>query len=297
MIWSALKQKGVLGINSRNLLYINPNNKRRFFPNVDNKLTTKKLAIKNQIGVPELYGVVEYPSQARKVQEVLEDQNSFVIKPCRGSCGEGILVVKETRQNFYVLSSGDAITKNEIIYHLRNTLAGVYSLGSSPDVAIIEALVVQHDSFSEYSFKGVPDVRIIVYKGKAAMAMLRLPTRESGGKANLHQGAVGVGVSLLDGSFKGAVCKDKPITHHPDTGADLSEIVVPRWEDFLLFAIKASKMCNLGYVGVDMVLDQTRGPLLLEVNARPGLSVQIANQEGLEGRLRQIDSETAEASD
>jgi glutathione synthase/RimK-type ligase-like ATP-grasp enzyme len=48
-------------------------------------------------------------------------------------------------------------------------------------------------------------------------------------------------------------------------------------------------MTGLGYLGVDMVIDRERGPLLLELNARPGLQIQVANQAGLRSRLALID--------
>lgn len=47
---------------------------------------------------------------------------------------------------------------------------------------------------------------------------------------------------------------------------------------------------EFGYLGVDIVLDQEKGRLLLEINARPGISIQIANQAGLLPRLDAIDS-------
>jgi hypothetical protein len=38
-----------------------------------------------------------------------------------------------------------------------------------------------------------------------------------------------------------------------------------------------------------MVLDADLGPLVLELNARPGLAIQIANGRGLRGTLDAID--------
>ena len=49
------------------------------------------------------------------------------------------------------------------------------------------------------------------------------------------------------------------------------------------------EMTGLGYLGVDVVIDREQGPLILELNARPGLAIQIANQSGLGLRLEQID--------
>jgi hypothetical protein len=38
------------------------------------------------------------------------------------------------------------------------------------------------------------------------------------------------------------------------------------------------------------VIDQLLGPLILELNARPGLNIQLANGEGLLHRLNTIDA-------
>jgi hypothetical protein len=38
-----------------------------------------------------------------------------------------------------------------------------------------------------------------------------------------------------------------------------------------------------------MVVDRERGPLILEMNARPGLNIQIANCTGLAKRIASID--------
>ena len=40
-----------------------------------------------------------------------------------------------------------------------------------------------------------------------------------------------------------------------------------------------------------MDVDRVAGPLLLEINARPGLMIQLANRAGLLPRLRAIDRE------
>jgi predicted ATP-grasp superfamily ATP-dependent carboligase len=51
---------------------------------------------------------------------------------------------------------------------------------------------------------------------------------------------------------------------------------------------------GLGYLGVDIVLDPRRGPLLLEANARPGLAIQHANAAGLVPRLQEIETRLRE---
>jgi len=120
------------------------------------------------------------------------------------------------------------------------------------------------------------------------MAMARLPTAESGGKANLHKGGLGVGLDLSSGITMTAVCNDQAVEEHPDTGSDIAGVAVPHWVEMLYMAARCQEITGLDYLGVDMVLDRTQGPLLLELNARPGLAIQIANAAGLQHKLKAV---------
>jgi D-alanine-D-alanine ligase-like ATP-grasp enzyme len=42
----------------------------------------------------------------------------------------------------------------------------------------------------------------------------------------------------------------------------------------------------LGYAGIDVCLDERRGPVVIEVNARPGIEIQNALQKGLVPELQ-----------
>ena len=120
------------------------------------------------------------------------------------------------------------------------------------------------------------------------MAMVRLPTQASNGKANLHQGAIGAGVNLKTGVTLHGVWHNEIITHHPDTLNSIEGVCVPEWQRCLEIACGCYEMTNLGYLGVDLVLDRQYGPLMLELNARPGLNIQIANETGLMARYQMI---------
>jgi alpha-L-glutamate ligase-like protein len=193
------------------------------------------------------------------------------------------------REDRFEKGSGDELSLADIKRHLTNIVSGLHSLGGRTDVAIIEDLVVS-PIFDKFSYEGVPDIRLIVFKGYPVMGMLRLATRASDGKANLHQGAVGVGLDIATGRAVAAVQYNRPVTHHPDTGADLSTIEVPGWRSLLLLAARCYDVTLLGYLGCDIVIDQNKGALLLELNARPGLSIQIANNAGLVPRLREVEA-------
>ncbi len=285
-----LRNAGLLGLNERNVSYISRYNKRENFPLVDNKLKTKKAATAVNLPVPELLGVIESPAQLKTLPTLLKNHKSFVIKPARGSGGKGILVVSRREGEQFFKPSGALLTSGAIRHYVSNILSGVYSLGGKPDVAFIETLVHGDQLLGKYSHEGLPDIRIIVFQGFPVMAMLRCPTSESDGKANLHQGAVGVGLDITTGTALKAVQNNKVISHHPDTGVKFTDLAIPNWEKLLELAGHCHDFTELGYLGCDIVLDKNRGPLILEVNARPGLFIQIASGVGLRYRLQNIEN-------
>ena len=67
-------------------------------------------------------------------------------------------------------------------------------------------------------------------------------------------------------------------------------VQLPYWDGFMKLAAGCYELCGLGYIGVDMVLDQDKGPLILELNARPGLNIQIANDCGLTLRTHAVEA-------
>ena len=285
---SSLKKLGVLGMNYRNYALIGQNNPRHLYPLVDNKVKTKELAAKVGIKTPKVIGIIRYQHEVKELLARLEKTSRFVIKPAQGSGGKGILVIKKRTTNYFKTSSDKVLSYNQVYQHISNILSGLYSLGGKNDIAIIEEMVQFTNVFENFSFQGVPDVRIIVYKGYPILAMTRLATKESGGRANLHQGAVGVGLDLKTGQASYAVHHNKSVQIHPDTKADLSTLAIPYWAEHLLIAAKSYEMTGLGYLGADIVIDKNKGPMMLELNARPGLAIQIANQIGLKKKLKEV---------
>ena len=283
-----LADLGIMGINRRNAEFTLVHNPRRYYPLVDDKLRTKELAAAASIPVPELYGVVRSEYQVRHLPVWLKDHEDFVIKPAHGSGGEGILVIAGRGRANYRTVGGLLMTLEEVNHHVFNILGGLYSLGGQTDAALIEYRVRFDPVFDHISYQGVPDVRIIIFLGVPVMAMLRLPTRASGGKANLHQGAIGAGIDLATGATLKGVSRQEIVGEHPDTGHSIQGLVIPHWETLLDIAARCQELTGLGYLGVDLVLDQNLGPLLLELNARPGLAIQIANAAGLMHRVKLV---------
>jgi alpha-L-glutamate ligase-like protein len=284
-----LRERGVVGINMRNARFLLPSNPRRLYPLVDDKLQTKALAEKEGLSVPETYAVIRSPHDTARLEETLSDRYAFVIKPARGSGGKGVLVIDgHDNKGRYLKPSGAEVTGDELRHHVSNILAGLFSLGGHRDNAIVEYRVRPAKVLTDISYQGAPDIRVVMLHGYPIMAMLRAATRESDGRANLHQGALGIGIDLATGKTIRAVHHGKPVMKHPDLGVDLIGIQMPQWNKILDIAVTCQEMTGLGYLGVDLMIDETLGPLMIEVNARPGLAIQMANGVGLLRRLEPV---------
>ena len=288
-IWRALRKRGVMGINQRNGDYVLRYNRRRLYPLVDDKVLTKERALTADIRVPEMYAVVDSEHGIGRLAKTLAERKDFVIKPAQGAGGDGILVITDRFEGLYRTASGRLLSEDDIGHHLSGILSGIYSLGGHRDRALVEYRVTPDKVFGAISFEGVPDIRIIVLCGYPVMAMLRLPTRQSQGKANLHQGAIGVGVDLATGITLNGTWHDRVIQRHPDTANPVAGVQLPQWQEFMTIAASCYELTGLGYLGVDLVLDRDRGPMMLELNARPGLSIQVANDSGLARRCAVIE--------
>jgi alpha-L-glutamate ligase-like protein len=284
-----LRELGVLGMNRRNAACILDLNPRTSFPVVDSKWQTRDLCQRIAVPTPALYGVVPAHSALRCLPRLLAGRDDFVIKPDRGAGGRGILVVVEREGDRFRRHNGEWIGLGELHQQVSSIISGLYSLGGRGDAALIQERVRSHPAFEPISYQGIPDVRVVLYKKAPVMAMLRLPTRQSGGRANLHQGGIGAGVDLATGVTCHAVRFNRVTRCHPDTGASVVGFHVPCWPEVLDLACRLGRAIDLGYLGVDVVLDRRHGPLVLEANARPGLAIQIANGQGLLPRLGAVD--------
>lgn len=278
-------------MNSRNLEYVRPFNKKKARRLADEKLYSKRVLRKHNVSVPELLGRIRNHEELENF-----DWNSlpggFALKPNRGFGGEGIVVVfarKKNRPDTWVKADGSTITIEDLKTHIRNILDGSFSLSSSPDTAFFEERLKLLKFFKPYSFKGIPDIRVIVFNRVPVMAMLRLPTRASNGKANLQQGAIGIGIDLATGITTTAIHgKGQPIEYVPDTHLVLSGLKIPYWKEVLTLAARAQEISGLGFLGADIAIDRDQGPTIIELNARPGLSIQLANMAGLKERLERV---------
>lgn len=284
-----LKNKNkILGMNARNLQFIRLYNKKKAVTLANDKLKTKEALLKAGLPVAKLFGYIQNRRELLTFNwQSLPD--SFVLKPNHGLGGGGIMLVYGKKKNGLWVGTGDKeITVPDLISHASNILDGNFSFSNIPDAAFFEERLRLHPEFKKISWQGMPDIRVLIFNNVPVLAMLRLPTRESDGKANLHQGGIGAGLDLTTGITTYATYKDKIIKNHPDTNNPLSGFAVPDWENILTIAIKASMAAGLGYSGVDIVIDKEKGAVILEINGHPGLSIQNANLIPLKERLKKV---------
>lgn len=284
-----MKISSILGLNARTQLFAYKYNSKRGKNVADSKIQTAKVLKKAGVAHPKIYKKFTDPQDVFNFDwATLPDK--FALKPSRGMGGEGIIVVKRRLKNGrWLTTNKERITADDLKLHVLDTLEGAYSMGNVPDVAFVQEYVGRAKAFRRWAYRGTPDIRIIVFNKVPVMAMLRLPTRESGGRANLHQGALGVGVDIATGITTKAIWHSEQIIYKPGTERKLRGIKIPGWTAILETAVKAQMASGLGYAGVDIVVHPEKGPMILELNAQPGLQIQLANMEGLKKRLERVE--------
>lgn len=275
----------ILGINLRNSL-IAKYNPRVAIERARDKVAAKVALEAAGIACTGTIAVIDDYQSLMSFKPARDMPDAWAIKPARGSQGDGILLAVRREGDTWFKGSGAPLTENDVTHHIQRIVEGGFSGDSaSEDAALIEPLIIADPALADLVPEGLPDLRVICLHDEPLMAMVRLPTNESDGKANLHQRAIGAGVSLDTGCITRALVKGKAITHHPDTGIPLIGFEIPGWERVLELASKCGPAIGLGYSGSDIVLDVNEGPLIIEVNAHPGIEIQNINQLGLKAQM------------
>lgn len=282
--------RDILGINARSSFYLDLN-KKQSRKIADSKLLTKQFLAKYKIPQPKLLGLLGSVTETANF-DWLSLQDGFVIKPVEGLGGEGILVIKKAskKEGEWLLMDGGKLNLADLKLHARDIVEGRFSRNNLPDKALVEERVKIHPKFAKIAVGGTPDVRVIVFNRVPVMAMLRVPTAQSHGKSNLHQGAIGLGVDIATGITTYGIHKDGRIRFFPNTDKKVNGLTIPNWTAVLEAAVKIQfKRPGLAYYGCDILIDREKGPMVIEINDQPGLSIQLANQAGLKRRLERVE--------
>lgn len=273
--------RNVMGINKRNVELIKPQSDRKLLAQVDDKLVTKEILKNANIKTAEIYDVCKSFFDIQRFLDNVNKKRSFVLKPSRGYGGNGIEIIRDVEDENWKMSGERIWEKNKQEDYLREILFGIYSMGDKADTAFAEELITPHEAIGVFSNDGLPDIRVIVHKGIPVASMIRVPTKKSKGKANLHSGGFAAAVDIATGDIQDGWFKNKRIKRHPETGETLSDHSIPYWEEILSISKKLIDYFELPYIGVDFTVDRFKGPLILELNARPGLEIQNVIGKGI----------------
>lgn len=278
-------QGSLLGMNQRNLGYIYKKNSKHLLMFAVDKLKTKEQLAKHQIPVPATLYICRSLSDIQASIDQIRQFPSFALKPNKGSKGNGIIIITEVTTDNFISAGGSCYNDQAIRRHITEIISGNFSQEGEADIAYIEPLIQQHHALQSLSPYGLADIRVILHEGKPVSAMLRLPTKRSNGKANLHQGAVGISIDIETGTTNNAVLKNLRLETHPDSSAKLIGITLPFWHEIIAISEQCYQAVSMGYMGVDICIDNELGPLVLEINGRPGLEIQNVQQKGLRHEL------------
>ncbi|HET7099373.1 MAG TPA: sugar-transfer associated ATP-grasp domain-containing protein [Patescibacteria group bacterium] len=284
-----MKISSILGLNARTQLFAYRYNTKRGKNIANSKILTARILRVAGVAHPKIFTKFKEPGDVFEY-DWTKLPDKFALKPSRGLGGGGIMVVKKKlKDGSWLTTQKERVTVDDLKLHTLDILEGAFSMGNVPDVAFVQEYVGRHKVFRKWAYRGTPDIRIIVFNKVPVMAMLRLPTKESGGRANLHQGAIGLGVDIATGITTHAIWHGEQIVFKPGTTKKLRGIKIPNWTLILETAVKTQMASHLGYIGVDIVIHPEKGPMVLETNAQPGLQIQLANMEGLKKRLERVE--------
>lgn len=281
------KKYWLLWQNERNLKFINEYNDDYAKKLADSKLKTKEFLQTKWINVSKTLFVVRDLNDLNTI-DLHNFELPFVLKPNSWYGWKWILIVeKKDEQNNFITNDWGKYSKSDLIHHIKDILDWFYSLSWSRDKAIFEQKIILESSIELLWKYWLPDIRVIVFNMVPVMAMLRVPTENSKWKANLHGWACWVWVDIWTWKLTYITQFRKIIKSIPGIW-DIRWIEIPFWDEVLKLALKVANSTNIWYLWCDIVLDDNVWPLLLEVNVRPGLEVQVANLHPLWERLKKV---------
>ncbi|PIR58789.1 MAG: hypothetical protein COU69_03695 [Candidatus Pacebacteria bacterium CG10_big_fil_rev_8_21_14_0_10_56_10] len=285
----ATKPSHILGMNARQ--WYTKTNSKESCQFGFSKLKSKELLARHHIPTPRTLHVFESIQDLDNINWELVPV-PFVVKPASGSAGKGIWSIKKKLKNksVWVRGSGEHVTASDLNLHVGNILDGEYSTWGSNYRALIEEFISGHPALAKYSYRGTPDIRVVVFNSVPVMAMARIPSKASDGRANLDQGALGIGIDIATGiTTYGISGKSGRIKYFPGSKRKVNGIKIPQWSKVLEMAVKAAIAANYNFMGADMFIHQENGPMVVELNGFPGLSIQLANNAGLKRRLERVE--------
>ncbi|MGE0294528.1 MAG: sugar-transfer associated ATP-grasp domain-containing protein [Hyphomonadaceae bacterium] len=209
------------------------------------------------------------------ISDLLKDRERLVFKPVVGGGGAGIVFV-ERRGNAYAL--------NQEVVSAAELAAWLGALENN----LLTDFVTQAPELAHFFPHTTNTIRLLTMWDAdgpfVASAVLRIGTRASIPVDNGLKGGIAAGIDLATGQVSKAVSFPRHTgqaiwyANHPDTGAQIEGVVIPRWQKLLS---EMEEVCRripyLRYIGWDIVVTEN-GSKLIEGNHFPGLWPNQAHQ-------------------
>lgn len=300
-------------MNQRNNIYVKEFNPDRGIRLANNKEQTKKFLSQRSIPVPKTFIHIKTRQEWFHFDAWELPVKSFVVKPNKGSKWQGIFVVNDYRKRENIQTKKTTLGKinlyekqiedfgyefsiggkriNEIDFKKKagGIFQGLFSSLGKPDTMLVEDKLIPWAEFELFCQYGLADLRIIMFNLVPVIAMLRVPTKESGGKANLAQGGIGLGVDVVTGKINTLYWQGKSYTSaFPEEWSQFKNKKIPYRQEILEYSANAQYFVNSWYLGMDWVVT-SKWPKLLEINARAWLEIQNITGKSLLNIMKKIE--------
>ncbi|MEM1040699.1 MAG: sugar-transfer associated ATP-grasp domain-containing protein [Pseudomonadota bacterium] len=201
---------------------------------------------------------------------------SFFVKPDRGSQGRHAERWVLQGDEFYLANRNLTVPKHEIISHL---MAKARKIGQS---LVVQELIENKDAMKKWAGNALSTARIITslppgQKAKLGPAMVRVPASKLSSVDNIAHGGMGfhvdahTGVLALGYSEAGFGPADFS-RHSPVTGAEMTGSVVPGWQEATAMVTKLHEtLTDLPVIGWDVGFSED-GPTVIEANMPTGIN-------------------------
>lgn len=270
-----------LGMNLRNHI-IKISNRRDQIVEAKDKIGVKNKLAMHGIPVPETYGELLKINDIHRLDKMPPE---FVIKPDRGSGGKGVLILKRVKDH-YVSPSNKIYSVKNLKRHMERILEGEFSEYIDGETVLIEERIHCSGQLQFKGSVGLPDVRMFVYNYDCVLAMLRYPTWESDGKANLSQGALGMALDMETGEITKVYSKKRREFYPVETLGIPKGYCIPKWKGFRWISHHVARLLGLRFSGVDLTMDERNNIKVLEVNGYPGLEIQNVTETSLKDAMK-----------
>ena len=215
---------------------------------------------------PRTYGVLDPALDYRaQIDEWLDasSEHQLIIKPLFGEMGRDIVVA--TR------AEGRTVIRTK---QKSSPLEG-YVLGEK---AIVQDIVAQDARMAVFSSSSVNTLRVVTMLTPQNKVLIVNAIFRSGvGSAfidNWSAGGVAIGVDCINGKLlKYAYDKNSNrYLTHPESGVVFEDSPVPAWDRICALAIAVQKAFPFyRLLGLDMAIDRTGEPVIIEINGAPDL--------------------------